>query len=97
MSNRFESKDLWENLGISDEVFNSLKWERIQTSDIKPGSIEFVEQVGVSEKGIEGISFCIKNADGQINIINILVDEEVKNDLLLGSLLKIERAIIPSK
>lgn len=94
MSNRFKSKDPWENLGISDDVFNSLKWERINASDIKPGEIEFVEAVGENE---EGISFCMKNADGQINIINILVDEEVKNDLLLGSLLKIERAIIPSK
>ena len=97
MSNRFKSKDQWENLGISDDVFNSLKWERINASDIEPGSIEFVEPVDESEEGIEGIIFYMKNADGQINIVNMSVDEKVENDLLLGSLLKIERAVIPSK
>ena len=84
-------------LGISDDVFNSLKWERINASDIKPGSIEFVEPVDESEEGIEGISFYMKNSNGQINIINMFVDEQVENDLSLGSLLKIERAIVPSK
>lgn len=97
MSNRFKSKDQWKNLGISDEVFNSLKWERINASDIKCGVIKFVEAVNENKEGIEGISFYMKNANGQINIINIFVDDEVENELFLGSLLKIERAVILSK
>lgn len=97
MSNKFESKDPWGNLGISENVYNSLKWERIHPYDIEPGTVQFFEPIDEDEEGFEGVSLFMKNADGQITIINIGVDEEVENELLLGSLLKIERAVIPSK
>ena len=58
---------------------------------------QFFEPIDEDEEGFEGVSLFMKNADGQITIINIGVDEEVENELLLGSLLKIERAVIPSK
>lgn len=63
MSNKFECKDPWGNLGISEDVYNSLKWERIHPYDIKPGAIEFVEPIDESEEGIEGVSFFMKNTD----------------------------------
>lgn len=97
MSNKFESKDPWGKLGISEDEYNSLKWERIHPYEITPGTIEFFEPIDEDEKGFEGVSLFMQNTDGEITIINIGIDEEVENELLLGSLLKIERAVIPSK
>lgn len=90
MSNKFESKD-----PVSDDIYNSLKWERIHTSDIKFGTVEFVEPINLSEEGIEGISFYIKGTSGQIDIINISIDDKVEG-LYEGLLLKIERAVVPA-
>ena len=96
MSNAIKTKKSWEDLGISEETFNSLKWERINASEIPLEIIEVVESLEEVKEGIGGISFYLKSADGQINIINIFVDEDVEGNYE-GSLLKIERAVVPKK
>ncbi|MEG1619794.1 MAG: hypothetical protein RSB90_10295 [Eubacterium sp.] len=97
MSNKFEGKDPWGNLGISEDQYNSLKWERIHPYEITPGTVHFFEPVDEDEEGFEGLLLFMKNTDGQITIINIDIDWDVEDELLLGSLLKVERAVIPSK